>query len=741
MRRRRRLSRAALERGSIAACRLAGRAWKRPLLHGALLLAVTAGLGAGAFRLGIDNRLEVWTGGPAAEEWTPPLEQDFVAVVLEGVDATDPRGLALEKALAAKLRMIEGIDETQSVSALLEEAGRPDLSSLGDGARFAAGWLLAADGRTPVLRAWIRPGADRGAVVERVERAAREVAPRASVVGPAAFNAALDRRSRAESARALPLALLASGLCISLLYRSWRAAAALLGSAALGVIWAAGAAGWIGVRFNFLTLNVPVIALVVGLALLVHPFEAWTEQVGRSAPGRALRRAIRRTFPGCALSLVTTVAGFAALAAGSVDAVKEFGLLAAGSVLAAGAGSLAAFPLAARLAGPAGPLAAGVVWKAIEPVLAGAVGKRALVVRATLLALASAGVLASTIEVDHEPLDLLHAADPLRRTYARLEGSVAGLAPLEVVVDLPARWDDPGTLRLLDAAVLGMEEAAGAGPALGITGPVKLAASLLRGGAPGTYALPESDALLALAAAAVRRSPGSTRRLVAGDGLRARVLLPLNILGGRAHAAASGRVEAAAASRGLRARPAGLIHRLMKSQESVLGAQTASMLIATGAASLFLGAALGSKAQALAALAVNAVSIGLAVAVLAVLRLQLDISIAMVASVALGIAVDDTAHLLWCFLDERGAPPGRALRAIGRAGPGILAKNAVVACGFLVIAAARFPPVSRFGALTAWTLVISMTSHLLLLPAWLARASGESARAPQKARAACPSAA
>jgi predicted RND superfamily exporter protein len=735
------MSRVLLERGSLAACRLLESTANHPIRHGALVAAVTAALAAGLPRLRIDNRVEVWTGAPAVEDWTPPLEQDFVAVVLEGVDVTEPRGLVGERRLAAALRAIDGIEEIRSISGLLDEVSRPDLRSLGDGARFAAGWLLAADGVTPVLRAWIRPGADRGAVVAMVERAAREVAPRASVVGPGAFNAALDRRSRTETARALPIALIACGIALAFLHRSWRAAAALLGSASLGALWAAGAAGWAGVRFNLLTLNVPVIALVVGLALLVHPFDAWLEGAGRRAPGRALRRAIHRTFPGCALSALTTVAGFASLAAVPVEAVSQLGIIAAGSVLVSSAANLAVFPLTVRLAGGSRPLSAGATWSAVEPALAWAAGRRTLVTRATLLALASIAVLAPTMEIDHEPLDLLDRADPLRQSYARLEGSVAGLAPLEYVLDLPGTWDEPRTLRLLDETVRGMERAAGAGPALDITAPVKLASSLLRGGAPGSHALPESDALLAVAAASVRASPGSTRRLVAADSRRARVLLPLDLLGGRAHAAVSERIEAEVSSRGLRARPVGLIHRLMKAQESVLRSQVTSILLASCGVSLFLGAVLGTRARALAALLVNAVSLGLVVVVLAVFRIPLDISTAMVASVALGIAVDDTAHLLWCFLDSGGTAESRALGALGRAGPAILAKNIVVACGFFVLATARFPPVARFGALTGATLLLSMASHLLLLPAWLARSAGPQAHTPLKARTPCPSAA
>jgi predicted RND superfamily exporter protein len=422
-----------------------------------------------------------------------------------------------------------------------------------------------------------------------------------------------------------------------------------------------------------------------------------------------------------------------------VEAVREFGLLAAGAVLLAAAANLAAFPLTVRMAGRQRPPAAGPAWRALTPALAWALGRRTLLVRASLLVLALALSIVGAVDVDHQPLDLLRAGDPLRLSCTRLADSVRGLAPLEYFVDLPGAWTEASSLRLLAATAHAMEDAAGVGPALSIVEPVKLAASVLRGGAPGSYALPESDVLLALAARSLRQVPATTRRLVSTDGRRARVLIPFNIVGGRAFAAARARLEETTARSGLPARPAGLIHRLMEAQATVLQAQVSSLLVASAAVSLLVGAVLGNRAQALAVLAVNLAPLVLSGALLAAFQVPLDLSTAMVASIALGIAADDTAHLLWCFGSARGTPVARADAALARAGAGILTKNTVVAAGFLVIAAARFPPVARFGALTAATLLLSMASHLFILPAWLARGATRPAPAAETASTPCPS--
>ena len=92
-----------------------------------------------------------------------------------------------------------------------------------------------------------------------------------------------------------------------------------------------GVFGWMGVAFNFLTVNVPILAFVISVALVIHPLWEWTRLRRRVSDERrvSLRAVAVRTFPGCFLSALTTTVGFGSLVLAKFGAVREFGLLTA----------------------------------------------------------------------------------------------------------------------------------------------------------------------------------------------------------------------------------------------------------------------------------------------------------------------------------------------------------------------------------------------------------------------------
>jgi hypothetical protein len=94
----------------------------------------------------------------------------------------------------------------------------------------------------------------------------------------------------------------------------------------------------------------------------------------------------------------------------------------------------------------------------------------------------------------------------------------------------------------------------------------------------------------------------------------------------------------------------------------------------------------------------------------------------MIASIALGIAVDDTVHLLHHFRahfaehGDREAAIGHAVRHAGRA---IVVTSVILATGFFVYLAATMVNLQRFGALIGLTVIFAVVLDLTLAPALL----------------------
>ena len=103
-------------------------------------------------------------------------------------------------------------------------------------------------------------------------------------------------------------------------------------------------------------------------------------------------------------------------------------------------------------------------------------------------------------------------------------------------------------------------------------------------------------------------------------------------------------------------------------------------------------------------------------------NIWLDMATAMIASVAVGIAVDDTIHVFHGFIKrlKAGAKPATAiLRTTSHAGRAVMTTTIILASQFLILLSSEFIPTSNFGLLTSIGLVAALLFDLLVLPALL----------------------
>ena len=105
-----------------------------------------------------------------------------------------------------------------------------------------------------------------------------------------------------------------------------------------------------------------------------------------------------------------------------------------------------------------------------------------------------------------------------------------------------------------------------------------------------------------------------------------------------------------------------------------------------------------------------------------VLNVWLDMATAMIASVAVGIAIDDTIHVYHGFIQRvrKGISPVLALaRTYHQAGRAVLTTTVILCSQFLLLLFSAFVPMSSFGLFTSIGLMSALLFDLLLLPAVL----------------------
>ncbi len=108
--------------------------------------------------------------------------------------------------------------------------------------------------------------------------------------------------------------------------------------------------------------------------------------------------------------------------------------------------------------------------------------------------------------------------------------------------------------------------------------------------------------------------------------------------------------------------------------------------------------------------------------------IDIDIGTMMTASVAMGVAVDDTIHFLSWFrahLDRGMDRVEAVIETYRRVGPAMTQTTVVGGLGLFVFALSTFTPTQRFGILMLVMLAAALVGDLVLLPALLAGPAGK----------------
>jgi predicted RND superfamily exporter protein len=472
-----------------------------------------------------------------------------------------------------------------------------------------------------------------------------------------------------------------------------------------------GILGLSGVPVNLLTSVVPSLALVVGTCDSIHFIEDMRRSARRGVAGAAASNgAIRRVGVACGLTSLVTAIGFASLAAARIDAVRNFGLAAAAGAVASFLAVTLITPLLAatpafsgmrlgRSSRLAGRLASGLTAFSVRharPIAAvGCV--------ATLLL----AVLAARLDADNRVADSLPRGAAASQTLASVDREFGGVMGVDVVV----RW--PEGLGWLDAPVV---EALGkVHDVLEKSGGVTRAISLAT--VAGT--LPER--------AKQRLDASEFRDLVDEEGRMAIVRARVSDLGSRTLEGVYDRIDEglatiAADRPGWRFELAGMSVVSARNIRQLVRDLGSSLLLEVAVIGGILAIAFRSPLAGIVSLIPNVFPLAVIGALLVALGRSLDPATVIVFNVCLGLAVDDTVHVLSALQRQRreGLSIASAVRrAVAETGNAVVLGGIVLAIGFAAVTVSSVPALAGFGMLACAAVAAATVAELVFLPALL----------------------
>lgn len=607
------------------------------------------------------------------QRWGP--DDATLLVLAEADDVTTPERVAALSRLSDALAELPTVVRTLSIADVPASVRRAPpvvpalISESGDATIVAVQLSASSDDLGAVV-----PIVD--AVTEIVVGHQGEGGLTLTPAGVPAVRAAFFSLAIRDQAMLGPLVSMAVAVVLFIAFRRRHAVVVPMLAAGLPLVWLLGAMGAarepIGlINQAFFTL-LPVIAIADAVHWVVRVHDEW-----RAAPDDregGIVRAGAGVGMACTLTSLTTAAGFITLMAVDVEILRRFGTWAAIGIGLAWLAVVVVVPLALSLvrAAPsergAGRGRAVARWSMEHP---------ALVSMLAVGLLAAAGHAGEGVVVDNRLTDLLPPAHPVRRASDRIDADLGGILALEVEL---AGAKETELAALADWARTQPEVRwVGSGQAAG---------------------------------AAWQRQ----------DGI-ARISIHTPDVGGRAFAGLAERVKRhASAIEGATVVVTGTplvaytgVNRIAtRLRMSLVGL----LLVVT----VVLGLALQSVRLAIVAVPVNVLPLLVGGASLAWLGQTLDPLAAVIVAVALGIAVDDTLHLMARTLEERRAGLGvdeAILTAAEHSGRALVVTTVALAAGLSVQLLSSFPPLRLLGGLGTIIVVVALVADLTLLPALL----------------------
>jgi len=681
--------------------------WRWRFALSALCLGLSLLAASQLTSLAVSNSLEIWY--PADDPELLNYRQfqqtygndELVVAAVSNIDGfASEVGIELLGSLTDDLLDIDGVATVTSLVTVPQSLGE------------ARGRLLSDDGKTTALVLQMMVGEEfelrRHQILKDIAQAIEAHEMEARLAG---YGIVFDALNEESTTGTTSLLLYAHGLMILLLaflFRKWGAVAITLLAVGNATLWTMGLYVVLGQKLNMITMVLPTLVLVIGIADCVHLLRSVAKQDRKLPQPERVVQGLATVIGPCLLTSVTTAAGFMALTTSGLPVVQSLGWF-------GGVGMMAAYITSMIIC------TAGLSWRGAEPktaaskldaVAAGLFGVATRfprsIIATFIVVLIVAGYGLSQLETDTNSIGYLKKSHKVRKDSDFIEATIGPYVPLEFTVRARGdivQGDNLDVIQQWQLDVVQMND-------VGWSWSLVDALGIKRDEHPSSLA---ADTLRQRLARIRQFSPVTTAAMLAGQSeLRISFGIPI-MSAGSIRSLIAGIVAKADFPPHLELKPAGYSPLYTRIVDELVWSQVRGFSAAIVLIVLLLGMAMRSWRRILLALPANAIPVALTLGVMGLTGIPLDVASATIATVILGLVVDDTVHIL---KPSGSSGINDSLKiAANTAGGTLLMTTIVLALGFLVLGLAEIRSVAWFGTLTSFAMIAAILTDLLFLPA------------------------
>ncbi len=484
------------------------------------------------------------------------------------------------------------------------------------------------------------------------------------------------------------------------------------------------------------TQILPSFLLAVGVGTSVHILAIFFHHFQRHRDKqKAIVYAMGHSGLAVVMTNITTATGLMSFSTADVAPIADLGIFAGIGVLLAFIYTVTLLPaLLAIVPLKAHPrMAASSDGDAMDRLLAGvaqfATTRPLAILIVSMLILASAIAAATQIRFSHYPLAWLEPENPIRVATTTIDRELRGSMNLEVIIDTKKENGlyEPEFLRRLESAVRHMETVVYGdvyiGKAWSLPTILKEIHQALNENRPAYYAIPDNRDLIAQELLLFENSGSDDLEdVVDSQFSKVRVTMKAPFTDAVKYSRLIDDAESYFESHFPQAAitTTGMIPLLAQTFTHSIYSLAKSYATALVVISILMVLLIGRLRIGLLSMVPNLTPIMLTMGMIYLFGYPMDLFTMLVASIAIGLAVDDTIHFMHNYrryYDRSGDPAKAVHQTLRSAGRAMLVTTIVLAIGFFVLAFSRLTNIHNFGVLTGITIITALLADYFLAPA------------------------
>ena len=707
-------------------------------------------------------------------------EDGFVTILVEAPDVFEPEVLSVVTKLSEALEAQAGIQRVISLSTMAEIGGSPGfievsklLEELPTTSEEKEALRVRAVGNRLFVDRLVNKASTAAAVVAQFDDAMDEELERRPVldgidallgspeygaatltmVGVPIVNRTYATLLASDMARTIIGSFLLLSLVLFVLFRNLYSVFLPGVCVGISVGWTVAYMVLSGDGFNIINSIVPTLLLVIGVGDAVHFLTTYYQELGAGADQReAVRRMVVRIGAACLLTSVTAAVGFASLIVARIDIIKGMGRVAAVGlmfsylvilIVVPAVLSIAKAPVSGVSSDPSkGPIGAMLSWIAELTIQR---KRLVLIVAGGISVLCIAGGF--QVRTDNFLLEELFPQHPVSQALRHTEEVLTGVMPVEIAITTEAENGvyEPEVLRGIERLQRHLESDPFIGHTISLADLVKEITFVME----GERKIPDTRQKVAqyIALFEMSEDPSILDSMVDVERRRARITAAQkdwgtkNFFGwydgtGECDPRAkcgTPMLELIAANFGA-SQPEGSPARLADVRvtggnmvaANALGKLVDDMMYSLGTAfvviSILMMLLLRSFRVGLIAMIPNVLPLLVTIGFMGWVGIPIRTSTALIFSVSLGVAANDTVHFTMRFKEELLATKDRAeavRRTMLSTGRAIIFTSVLLVFGFLTMMTTHFVGIFQMGVLGSVTLFAALLGDLLILPVCL----------------------